>query len=161
MTPTSPSPAPPSPAPLPRARRRRRNPLPTVLGILALVGLAAYIGFSNLGKSLEYFVTPTEYLQQRPQLEGRPLRIGGLVRAVKYDPQTLDLKFNVTDGGATFPVQYRGAVSDLFKENQGVVVRGQFQGETFHASELVVKHSEEYNVPQTQAELKNLLQQSE
>lgn len=150
-----------SPAPLPRARRRRRSPWPTVLGVLALVGLTAFIAFGNLGKSLEYFVTPTEYEQGRTQFEGRPLRIGGLVRAVQYDPQTLDLKFNVTDGGATFPVQYRGAVSDLFKENQGVVVRGEFQGNTFHASELVVKHSEEYNVPKTQAELKDLLRQSE
>lgn len=147
--------------PLPRARRRRRSPWPTVLGVLALVGLTATVAFGNLGKSLEYFVTPTEYLQQQAEYQGRPLRIGGLVKAVRYNPQTLDLKFNVTDGGATFPVQYRGAVSDLFKENQGVVVRGEFQGNTFHATELVVKHSEEYHVPKTQAELKDLLQKSE
>ncbi|WP_103128379.1 cytochrome c maturation protein CcmE [Deinococcus aerius] len=147
--------------PLPRARRRRRSPWPTVLGVLALVGLTATVAFGNLGKSLEYFVTPTEYLQQQAEYQGRPLRIGGLVKAVQYNPQTLDLKFNVTDGGATFPVQYRGAVSDLFKENQGVVVRGEFQGNTFHATELVVKHSEEYHVPKTQAELKDLLQKSE
>jgi cytochrome c-type biogenesis protein CcmE len=149
------------PTPLPRARRRRRSPLPTILGVLALVGLTAFIAFGNLGKSLEYFVTPTEYAQQRAEFVGRPLRIGGLVKAVQYDPQTLNLTFDVTDGGATFPVQYTGAVSDLFKENQGVVVRGRFQGNTFQASELVVKHSEEYNVPQTQGELKDLLRQSE
>ncbi|EYB69843.1 cytochrome c-type biogenesis protein CcmE [Deinococcus phoenicis] len=135
--------------------------MPVVLGVVALVALTAFIAFGNLGKSLEYFVTPTEYLQQRSELEGRPLRIGGLVKAVQYNPQTLNLKFDVTDGGATFPVQYQGAVSDLFKENQGVVVRGEFQGNTFHATELVVKHSEEYHVPQTQAELKDLLKQSE
>ena len=87
--------------------------------------------------------------------------VGGLVKAVQYNPQTLDLKFDVTDGSASFPVQYTGAVSDLFKEDQGVVVRGEFQGDTFHASELVVKHSEEYNVPQTQAELKDLLRQAD
>ncbi|WP_034383999.1 cytochrome c maturation protein CcmE [Deinococcus sp. YIM 77859] len=150
-----------APSPLPRARRHRRSPLPAALGVLALVALTAFIAFGNLGRSLEYFVTPTEYLQQRAEFEGRPLRIGGLVKAVRYDPQTLELKFNVTDGGATFPVEYRGAVSDLFKENQGVVVRGEFQGNTFHATELVVKHSEEYHVPQTQAELKDLLRQSE
>lgn len=150
-----------SPTPLPQAKRRRRSPLPTLFGVLALVGLTAFIAFGNLGRSLEYFVTPTEYVQQRAELEGRPLRIGGLVKAVDYDPQTLNLKFDVTDGGATFPVQYVGAVSDLFREDQGVVVRGEFQGDTFHASELVVKHSEEYNVPQTQAELKDLLRQSE
>ncbi|GHF33047.1 cytochrome c-type biogenesis protein CcmE [Deinococcus metalli] len=152
---------PPTLTPLPQARRRRRSPLPVVLGVVALIGVVAFIAFGNLGKSLEYFVTPTEYVQQRAELQGRPLRIGGLVRGVKYDPQTLQLAFTVTDGGASFPVQYRGAVSDLFKENQGVVVRGTFQGSTFHATELIVKHSEEYNVPKTQADMDQLLRQSQ
>ncbi|MVN85510.1 cytochrome c maturation protein CcmE [Deinococcus sp. HMF7620] len=144
-------------SPLPRARQRRRSPWPAVLGVTALVGLVGAIAFGNLNKSLEYFVTPTEYQQQRADLEGRPIRIGGLVQNAKYDPQTLQLRFVVSDGGASFPVQYTGAVSDLFKDNQGVVVRGQFQGGTFHASDLVVKHSEEYRVPETQAELKDML----
>jgi cytochrome c-type biogenesis protein CcmE len=132
-----------------------------VLGVVALGGIVTFIAFGNLGKSLEYFVTPTEYEQQRAQLQGRPLRIGGLVQHVKYDPQTLNLAFTVTDGGASFPVEYRGAVSDLFKENQGVVVRGTFAGNTFHATELIVKHSEEYNVPKTQADMDQLLRQTQ
>ncbi|MBZ9712775.1 cytochrome c maturation protein CcmE [Deinococcus multiflagellatus] len=144
-------------SPLPRARVRRRSPWPVALGVAALVALVGAIAFGNLNRSLEYFVTPTEYHEQRAQLQGRPIRIGGLVRQVKYDPQTLELRFVVSDGGASFPVQYTGAVSDLFKENQGVVVRGEFQGDTFHASDLVVKHSEEYRVPNTQAELKDML----
>lgn len=155
------APPPPIGTPLPQARRRQRNPLPVILGIVALLGLAAFIAFSNLNKSLEYFVTPTEYQQQQTELQDRQIRIGGLVQAVKYDPQTRDLNFMVTDGGASFPVKYNGAVSDLFKENQGVVVRGKFHGGTFQATDLIVKHSEEYRVPQTQAELKDLLNKSE
>lgn len=149
------------PTPLPRARQRRRNPLPVVLGVVALVSLTAFIAFGNLNKSLEYFVTPTEYQQQRAELQGRPIRIGGLVKDVDYNPQTLNLRFVVSDGGASYPVQYSGAVSDLFKEDQGVVVRGEFEGNTFQANELIVKHSEEYNVPKTQTELKDLLQQTQ
>ncbi len=53
---------------------------------------------------------------------------------------------------------YQGAVSDLFKENQGVVVRGTFNAQNvFTANELIVKHSEEYRVPQSQRELKDML----
>ncbi|ALW88373.1 cytochrome c maturation protein CcmE [Deinococcus actinosclerus] len=159
---SAPGPDAPTPlTPLPQARRRRRSPLPVVLGVAALVGLTATIAFGNLNRSLEYFVTPSEYQQQEAELQGRPVRIGGLVKAAKYDPQTLDLRFTVTDGSASFPVQYRGAVTDLFKENQGVVVRGEFQGETFHATDLVVKHSEEYNVPKTQAELKDMIKSAD
>ena len=151
----------PAGTPLPRARQRRRSPWPTVAGVAALLGLVAFIAFGNLGKSLEYFVTPTEYQQQRAELEGRSLRIGGLVRDARYDPQSLNLNFVVSDGGASFPVRYHGAVSDLFKNNQGVVVRGEFRGDTFYARELVVKHSEQYSVPQTQAELKNMMRDTE
>ncbi|ASN80283.1 MULTISPECIES: cytochrome c maturation protein CcmE [Deinococcus] len=151
----------PTPAPLPQARRRKKNPVPAVLGLVALAGLTGYIAFGNMSRSLEYFVTPSEYQQQHAELQGRAIRIGGLVKDVQYNTQTLDLKFSVTDGTATFPVQYHGAVSDLFKEDQGVVVRGQFEGETFHANELIVKHSEEYNVPKTQAELKDMLKKAE
>jgi cytochrome c-type biogenesis protein CcmE len=150
--------APLSPAPLPRARRRRKNPLPYVLGALILVGLLSYIIFGNLAQSIEYFVTPTEYRAQESTLQGRTVRIGGLVKEVSYDRQTLKLRFKVTDGGATFPVVYQGAVSDLFKVDQGVVVRGAFDTQNvFTANELIVKHSEEYRVPQSQSELKNML----
>lgn len=151
----------PAGTPLPRARRRRRSPWPTVAGVAALLGLVAFIAFGNLGKSLEYFVTPTEYQQQRAELEGRSLRIGGLVQNASYDPQSLNLNFVVSDGGASFPVKYHGAVSDLFKDNQGVVVRGEFQQGTFYASELVVKHSEQYSVPKTQAELKDMMRDTQ
>lgn len=148
----------PTPTPLPQARRRKRNPLPTALGLAAVVGLAGYIVFGNVGKSLEYFVTPTEYQQQQAQLQGKAIRIGGLVKDVKFDRQNLNLNFTVTDGSASYPVQYHGNVSDLFKENQGVVVRGAFDGHTFKATELIVKHSEEYKVPNSQADLKKMLQ---
>ena len=145
-------------SPLPQARKRKKNPLPYVLAGAALTGLLAYIVFGNLAQSIEYFVTPTEYQAQESAFQGRTVRIGGLVKAVSYDRQTLNLHFDVTDGGATFPVVYKGAVSDLFKVDQGVVVRGQFNAQNvFVANELIVKHSEEYRVPQSQSELKNML----
>lgn len=145
-------------APLPRAQRRKRNPLPYALSGLALLGLLAYVLYGNLSQSIEYFVTPSEYQQQQSSYAGRTLRMGGLVKNVRYDRQSLKLSFDLTDGGATYPVSYQGAVSDLFKVNQGAVVRGTFDSQgVFEANELIVKHSEEYRVPKTQAELKDML----
>lgn len=153
-------------APLPRARRRRRNPLPSILGGGALLTLAGVLAFGSLGQSLEYFKTPSEYQLEQGQLQNRLLRLGGLVQNADYNPQTLDLSFDLTDGSVTYPVRYSGAVSDMFKEGQGVIVRGRFEGEAgaggvFQATELIVKHSEEYKVPQTQADIDQLKQMLE
>jgi cytochrome c-type biogenesis protein CcmE len=145
------------PSPLARPRQRRRSPVGQIVAGAVLAGLVGTILFGTLSKSTEFFVTPTEYQSQPGEYRGRVLRLGGLVRAADYNPKTLDLTFTLTDYGASYPVTYRGAVSDLFKENQGVVVRGQFQGGVFHAQELLVKHSEEYRVPGNQADIKTML----
>lgn len=143
---------------LPQARRRKRSPWPVIVGGALLAALLGFIVFGNLSKSLEYFVTPTEYKAQPAQYGERTIRLGGLVRNAVYDRQTLALRFTVTDFGASYPVRYQGAVSDLFKENQGVVVRGAFNGSgVFQANELLVKHSEEYRVPTNQADIKTML----
>ena len=143
---------------LPQPRRRKRSPLPAVLGGGLLLVLLGVIVFGNLSKSLEYFVTPTEYKAGAAQYSGRLIRLGGLVRNAHYDRKTLKLGFTVTDYGASYPVNYVGAVSDLFKENQGVVVRGIFdKAGVFQATELLVKHSEEYRVPTSQADIKSML----
>ena len=143
---------------LPQARRRKRRPLPAIVGGALLVAILGVTLFGNLSKSLEYFVTPTEYHAGQAQYVGKTIRLGGLVKNAHYDRQTLDLTFTVTDYGASYPVRYQGAVSDLFKENQGVVVRGAFNtAGTFQANELLVKHSEEYRVPKSQADIKSML----
>lgn len=143
---------------LPQARRRKRNPWPAVLGGGLLAVILGFIVFGNLSKSLEYFVTPTEYKAQTSEYVGRTIRLGGLVRDKHYDNSTLKLNFIITDYGASYPVTYQGAVSDLFKENQGVVVRGAFTpAGVFQANELLVKHSEEYRVPTNQADIKTML----
>ncbi|WP_425146127.1 cytochrome c maturation protein CcmE [Deinococcus sp.] len=146
---------------LPQPRRRRRSPLPAVLGGGLLLALLGVIVFGNLSKSLEYFVTPTEYHAGSAQYAGKLIRLGGLVKNAHYDRKTLKLSFTVTDYGASYPVSYVGAVSDLFKENQGVVVRGSFSAAgVFQANELLVKHSEEYRVPQNQADIKSMLKET-
>ena len=145
-------------APLPTARRRRRNPLPYLLALVALAAVVGALLYGSLQKSLEFFVTPSEYQAQQGTLAGRSLRLGGLVKGERYDPASLQLRFTITDGSASYPVMYKGAVPDLFKENQGVVVRGHFEGGTFLGQELLVKHSEEYHPPQTPGDVKRLLE---
>jgi cytochrome c-type biogenesis protein CcmE len=55
------------------------------------------------------------------------------------------VQFDVTDGGATVPVVYRGIVPDLFGEGLGVVTEGTLGPDgVFVADTVLAKHDEAY-----------------
>lgn len=139
---TTPTPLPGTP--LPPARKKERNRLPLVLAGVGVLGLIGYMVLGNANDNLVYYVLPTEYQQDTAKFAGKTLRMGGLAKDVVYNRDTLDLKFNMTDGQTSYPVQYTGAVPDMFRNDAVVVMEGQMQGNVFHGKSLLVKHSEEY-----------------
>ena len=96
-----------------------------------------------------FFYTPAEVLASPAEFEDKTIRIGALVQqgSVDWNAQAIQLSFKITeDGGKSIPVYYAGVKPDLFREGQGVVVEGKMKGPRFEASQLLVKHSEEYTV---------------
>jgi cytochrome c-type biogenesis protein CcmE len=66
-----------------------------------------------------------------------------------------DVRFLVTDGKDTVPVEYNGVLPALFREGQGVVTLGALNGNgTFVASEVLAKHDEKYMPPEVVEALK-------
>jgi len=120
-----------------------------LVGFLIVMGAIAYLAFGGLGNSLVYYVLPSEYAENPARYEGKRIRLGGLVKegTVRYDPKSLDLRFVVTDGVVDIPVEHKGTPPELFKDNQGVVVEGRFDGEVFRGENLLIKHSETYQAP--------------
>jgi cytochrome c-type biogenesis protein CcmE len=118
--------------------------------ILAALGYTVYAGVTQ---SAVYFVTPTE-LAAAP-VAGKAYRLGGMVAAgsVKWEPRTLDLSFTLTDGQTTVPVRHHGTAPDLFGENRGAVVEGNWTPDGyFKAALILAKHSEEYKAPHDASE---------
>jgi cytochrome c-type biogenesis protein CcmE len=67
---------------------------------------------------------------------------------MKWDASTLDLRFTVTDGTKDIPVHSTGAPPQMFRDGMGVIVEGRFgQAGVFQATNLMVKHSNEYRAP--------------
>ena len=96
-----------------------------------------------------FFYTPAEVLASPAEFEDKTIRIGALVQqgSVDWNAQAIQLSFKITeDGKNSIPVYYAGVKPDLFREGQGVVVEGKMNGPRFEASQLLVKHSEEYTV---------------
>lgn len=123
--------------------RKRRRLIFVALGMLALGGATALV-LSALDDTLVYFFTPGD-LKTRHVEAGRRLRIGGLVEKGTVVKEGDTVRFVVTDLTASLPVVYTGILPDLFREGQGVVAEGSLDGDgTFHASEVLAKHDENY-----------------
>ena len=80
--------------------------------------------------------------------------MGGLVESgsLAREPDSLTVRFRVTDTAKTIPVSYTGLLPDLFKEGKGVVAQGTLGPDgIFHASEVLAKHDENYMPPEAKA----------
>ena len=107
------------------------------------------LSLQELQKMTVFFYTPAEVLASPVAFEDKTIRIGALVKqgSVDWNAQAIQLSFKITeDGRKSIPVYYAGVKPDLFREGQGVVVEGKMNGLRFEASQLLVKHSEEYKV---------------
>ncbi|GED21106.1 cytochrome c maturation protein CcmE [Halomonas halmophila] len=137
-----------------RARRRQR--LLIILAMLALAAIAAGLMLYALRSNINLFFSPVQVVAGEAPL-GRPIRAGGLVAegSVERDPQSLDIRFSVTDHVESIEVRYSGILPDLFREGQGVVVLGELQpGGWVRAEEVLARHDENYMPPEVAEALK-------
>ncbi|MGE5739907.1 MAG: cytochrome c maturation protein CcmE [Betaproteobacteria bacterium] len=118
-------------------------------GLLAL-GVAVALVLNAFQSNLVFFFTPSQVVaKEAPQV--RAFRIGGLVEpgSLKRDTNSLTVQFRVTDTAQSIPVTYTGLLPDLFKEGKGVVAQGKLGPDgSFHATEVLAKHDENYMPPE-------------
>ena len=133
-----------------KARHRR---FAWIAAGVAVLGLAVALVLNAFQSNLVFFFTPSQVVaKEAPQ--GRPFRIGGLVEAgsLQRTPNSLDVKFIVTDTVQRLPVTYNGMLPDLFKEGKGVVAQGSVGADgVFRATEVLAKHDENYMPPEAAA----------
>jgi cytochrome c-type biogenesis protein CcmE len=129
---------------LPKSRAARRRL--TMIAVLApVVALSAGLTLYGLRGSISYFYTPAQaHAAHVPS--GRSIQLGGLVeRGSVHSLGAGRIGFVVADRLMAMPVEYSGALPDLFREGQGVVAVGAFQpGGLFVASQILAKHDERY-----------------
>ncbi len=135
---------------------RKRRRLVFVLAGLVLLGAAAAIVLSVLSDNLVFFYSPSDLIAKQVPA-GRPLRVGGLVAmgSVHKDTDGDTVRFDVTDNANQVAVTYIGALPDLFREGQGVVVEGMRTADGgIRASSVLAKHDERYMPPEVVDALK-------
>jgi len=120
-------------------KRYRLFVFPAVGMLLVLLG---FLGYGLLSDSLVYFKTPTELMQVTPDT-GR-IRLGGQVMGGTVVQEEGAVAFEVGDGQTVVAVLHKGAPSQLFNEEIGVVVEGRWDGSIFHSDTMLIKHDEQY-----------------
>jgi len=138
---------------------RRRRMMFVVLILLA-VSAAAMLLLTALNQNLQYNIVPSDVYEGKAPKD-RTFLLGGMVEqgSVKRDTGSMELQFDITDFKHEVTVKYSGVLPDLFREGQGVVVRGKLQPTSdghplLIAEEVLAKHDEKYMPPNVAAALK-------
>lgn len=127
------------------------------IGVALVLIVFGYFAFGGLGRSLVYFWTPTELLAEGDAAYGTSVRLGGMVEpgSVRWNAEAAELRFRLSDEGGTVDVFSAGVPPQMFLEAAesetpiGAVVEGSLTREgVFRATNLMVKHSQEYRAPQ-------------
>lgn len=127
---------------------KRKKRLMLLVGLVTGVCLSVSLVLYALNKNINLYYTPSQL--KNTQLPMANLRIGGLVKkgSLRHAPNSLKINFIITDLKQEVAVEYTGIVPALFRENQGVVVEGQFtKTGIFHADQVLAKHDEKYMPP--------------
>lgn len=124
---------------------RKQRRLMLIAGAGAILALAATLVLVAMRDTIVFFYGPTEIVE-KSIAAGTRMRLGGLVEAgsvMRGDDQ--QVRFKVTDTKSTVEVSYKGLLPDLFREGQGVVTEGVFEGSgRFRADSVLAKHDETY-----------------
>lgn len=105
---------------------------------LLVVGCVGYLIYSATGGSAEYYLTVGEL---RSHASGGDVRVAGVVQDdVQKSDGGLHVTFTEKDKTASVPVDYSGALPDIFKPGITVVAEGRLGSDgVFHASTLLAK----------------------
>jgi cytochrome c-type biogenesis protein CcmE len=124
-------------------RKQKRLSLIAAAGAILAVALGLIL--YALNDKIVFFYSPSDLAQQSIS-SGKRVRIGGLVEngSVRKSNDMV-VEFRITDTTNTLPVRYKGTLPDLFREGQGVVAEGIYQGQDgLIADTVLAKHDERY-----------------
>lgn len=110
-----------------------------IVGAVAAVVLGIFV-VTGLQDNMVYYRSPSEITSGSTE----HVRLGGMVQHDSIERNDGVLRFTVTDGVSSVPVEYRGTTTGVFREGQGAVVEGTMPEGVFVADTLLVMHDNQY-----------------
>jgi cytochrome c-type biogenesis protein CcmE len=132
-------------------QRRFAGAAAVLLGVSGAVAMM----LTTVSDNLLFFYTPTQVAGGEVPTD-HTVRVGGLVvsGSIERNPESLAVRFEVTDMAHVIPVRYEGILPDLFREGQGIIAQGRLGADgTLEATEVLAKHDENYMPPEVASSL--------
>jgi cytochrome c-type biogenesis protein CcmE len=118
-----------------------------LIGGLILVAIVGYLLYMGLSSSVMYYVTVSELFHGDYGVVDTNTRVIGKVvnGSIEWDADLLELEFDITEGNATLPVIYNGAIPDGFTSGADVLVDGRYYpDEVFEANAIMMRCPSKY-----------------
>ncbi len=121
-----------------------------IIGGVVVLGTAGFLMAGSIQDTAVYFLTPQELeakVLEDPGMRGTGVKVGARVVAgsVVRDSSGKAVTFKMTDGHATYQVEYRGLIPDTFSDSVDVVVEGRLgEDGVFRATTLLAKCASRY-----------------
>lgn len=126
----------------PQASRGKKIRLGTVLVII--VAAIGFLLWKGLGDATSFYRNADEAVHDKSSLGAKRFRLQGSVVTDSVKSVTEGLDFTVAFNGVHVPVHFVGTPAELFKPGIAVVLEGHWNGDTYDADNMLVKHSETY-----------------
>ena len=125
--------------------------------ILISLSLLFFMFIKTFNDNLLFYRSPSQITNSEFP-DNYVFRVGGVVLdgSLIKSKDTMNVKFAITDYEKNLDITYTGILPDLFREGQGVVMRGKLGNDgIFYAEEVLAKHDETYMPPEVLDSLKN------
>lgn len=125
--------------------------------ILLALSLLFFMFIKTFNDNLLFYRSPSQITNSEFP-DNYVFRVGGVVLdgSLTKSKDTMNVKFSITDYEQSLDITYTGILPDLFREGQGVVIRGKLGNDgIFYAEEVLAKHDETYMPPEVLDSLKN------
>ena len=127
-----------------------------ISAILVLLSVLLFMFIKTFNDNLLFYRSPSQ-ITNAEFPENYVFRVGGVVLdgSLIKSKNTMNVKFTITDYERNLDISYTGILPDLFREGQGVVIRGKLASDgIFYAEEVLAKHDETYMPPEVLESLK-------
>jgi cytochrome c-type biogenesis protein CcmE len=111
--------------------------------VLLGIGLIIYASTVIASKNTIYYYTTSE-TQDIEITTNERIKLGGFVVEDSVTQNDGFTVFTITDGNKEIEIVFDGFIPELFQENMGVILDGEFENNTFVADDMLVKHDNEY-----------------